>query len=139
MASPAMQKSAFGPVQTAMFTTMTGDSALSTLVGGRIYDDVPQNQVFPYVNFGSWTSIPYLTHERGGEEVTITLHCWSVYRGWSELQGIVEQLNRLFGNSDLVVQGYDVVKSYYEYSALLRQLDDVRHAPVRYRLLVQEA
>ena len=133
-----MQGSAFGPIQRAMYAMMTADAQLMTLTSNQVYDDVPQNTNFPYVDFGSMSSTAYRTHTRGGEEAVATLNVWSIYEGNKEIEAIFQRLNALFGDKAFAVEGYDNIMSYYDFSDILLQRDKIRHGVIRYRLLVQE-
>lgn len=125
-------------IQTAIYSRLTGDSTLMSKITG-VYDDVDQDIQFPYVTIGDATSNPWRTMTRFGEEVTITLHIWSRYKGFKEALGILGDLNRLLADQSLSVTGYDVCASYYDFSETMRDPDGhTRHVPVRYRIQLQK-
>lgn len=130
--------SALLSIQKAIFDRLTFDETLMSKVTG-VFDDVPEGHAFPYVTIGDATSSPFRTMSRFGEEVTITLHIWSQYKGFKEANEILTELNRLLADQDLVVDGYDVMSSMYEFSETIRDPDGkTRHLPVRYRIVVQK-
>jgi hypothetical protein len=133
-----MKGAAEGPLQKAMYDLMTSDNDLLAICGDRIHDDVPQNQIFPYVDFGGFTSSAYRTHTRSGQEVVADINSWSIYDGKKEIEDIQRTLNRLFGDVNLTVVGYDTIVSYYDSSHILMQRDKVYHGVSRYRVLMQE-
>ena len=51
MTSPAME------VQGAIYDTLVADTDFGALAGDRIYDNVPEQAIFPYVMFGSHQQI----------------------------------------------------------------------------------
>ena len=43
-------------VQKSIYTALTGDTSLVSLLGGaHVFDDVPQDAVYPYLTFGRST------------------------------------------------------------------------------------
>ena len=134
-------KSALEPLQEAVYSKISGDATIMALITG-VYDHVEQVEEsnYPYVTIDDPTSTPWRTHSRAGEELTITLHAWSQYNGKKEINDIITNLNRLFGDTDLTVSGYDVAKSWYDYAQVFRELDGLTfHGLVRYRLRMLEA
>lgn len=96
-----------GPVSAAVYGVLSGDSTLSTAVGGRIYDDVRQGATFPYV----W----YEAREREARgfgtgtlpEVEVRVHVFSAYRGAKEAQDILDRVIVLLRDTSLTVAGFD--------------------------------
>lgn len=135
--------SALDNIQQAIYSLLTGDTTLMSKITG-VYDEVPQDLVnddtnFPFVTIGEATSVPFRTMTRFGEEVTVTLHVWSRYKGFKEALEILDDLNRLLADRDLNVAGYDTAACFYEFSETLRDPDGkTRHVPVRYRIIVQK-
>jgi hypothetical protein len=131
--------SALTEIQQAIYSRLTGDATLMGKITG-VFDQVPENQPFPYVTIGEYTSVPFRTMTRFGEEVTVTLHIWSQYNGFKEALDILDDMNRLLADKeDITVTGYDLVACFYEFSETLRDPDGMtRHVPVRYRFIVQK-
>ena len=72
-------------VQKAIFSTLSADSSLDSLVGNnKILDDVPQGTNYPYVQIGEETSIDAGLKDKEAQEYTLTIHIWSRYRGNKE-------------------------------------------------------
>ncbi|MFK7695403.1 DUF3168 domain-containing protein [Paenibacillus sp. HJGM_3] len=130
--------SALLAIQTAIYARLTNDATLMAKLTG-VHDEVPQDAAFPYVTLGESTSIPWRTQSRFGEEVTITLHIWSRYRGFKEALQILEDLNRLLADQVFAISGWEMSACYYEFSDTIRDDDGItRHVPVRYRLQLQK-
>lgn len=133
-----MSGSAFWPLQVAVRSRLIADAALMAKISG-VYDDVPNDQAFPYVTVGDVTSAPNRTFDAFGEECTITLHIWSKYKGFKEAAEILDHLNRILADTVLSVPGWEVQGCYYEFSETIRDPDGVtRHIPVRYRVRLQK-
>lgn len=131
--------SAARAIQAAVYGRLTGDLALMAKITG-VYDDVPQDIVFPYVTIGDATALPWRTQSRYGEESTITLHIWSRYEGYKEALEIMEDLNRLLADQSFSVTGWDVCSTYFDFYETLRDPDgQTRHVVARYRIQLQDA
>ncbi|GIP38640.1 hypothetical protein J31TS4_19200 [Paenibacillus sp. J31TS4] len=132
-----MTSAAF-PIQQAIYRILTGDAGLMSRIKG-VFDDVPENQAFPYITIGEMTSGPFRTFSRFGEEATITLHIWSRYEGFKEASQILGEVNRLLADKEIEIPGYDSATCQYDFSETLRDEDGrTRHIPVRYRIKLQE-
>ena len=131
--------SALLAIQRAIFAKLSGDTALMALVKG-VFDDVPENQAFPYVVIGEATETPSNTFGRKGKDVTCTIHIWSQAKGNTEALTILDRLNDLLDFEPLAVAGYEVIAVEYENAVTLREPDGVtRQVPVRYRVRVKES
>ena len=74
----------------ALHAALEDDAALSGLVGGRIYDRVPDRAPTPYLTHGALTSRPL--DAEGVEEHVVTLDAWSRGHGRREVQEILAAL-----------------------------------------------
>ena len=68
-------------LQTAIYTKLSTDSNLTTTLGASVFDDIPENTPYPYVQLGEDTAIDYSTKDQTGSEVTVNIDVWSRYRG----------------------------------------------------------
>lgn len=123
-------------IQQAIYSRLVNDAALMSMVTG-VFDHVPEGQAFPFITIGEGTSVPFRTQTRFGEEVTVTMHIWSRYKGFAEALEILSELNRLLADKEIPVPGFGTAISMYEFSETLRDPDGVtRHVPVRYRFVI---
>ena len=131
-----MAGSALFAVQRAIYRELTANQDLMSIITG-VYDHVPENQPFPYVSIGEFTSAPFRTQTRFGEEITVTMHIWSQEEGYREAAAILDQLNKSLADAVINVEGFGDVGFFYEFSQALKDPDGVtRHMPVRYRLKI---
>jgi hypothetical protein len=93
--------SPFSPIQQAMFFILDKDPTLRNQVNG-IFDFVPNNYPYPYVQIGEFTSSSYLTFTNYGEEVIATVHVFCRNQeipggpqGSRQAQEIMYSINRL--------------------------------------------
>lgn len=64
-------------IQTAIYATLTGDAALTALIGGRVADHAPEYLAFPCVTFGPSDYLPDDYECMPGRVETIQLDVWS--------------------------------------------------------------
>lgn len=86
MANPELE------LQKAIVDRLKADSAVTALVNGRIYDDVPAGVPFPYVNIGPVDSVADDADCITGLIVAQQVDCWSRYAngGTVEAKKIVD-------------------------------------------------
>lgn len=93
-------KDVVNELQTHIFITLDGDSALTTaLTGGAgVVDHVPDNPAFPYIEIGDITQTRFATHSSPGAELIFNLHIFSDAKGYKEGNDIKEHCDRLLGD-----------------------------------------
>jgi hypothetical protein len=84
---------ALGPdleLQGAIVTVLNASADLKTLLGNpiRLYQDVPDTAVFPYITIGESQVIPDLAECIDGSEVYPVIHIWSRASGFAEAKKI---------------------------------------------------
>ncbi len=124
--------------QTAIYECLKANAALATAVSTRIYDSVPQNVTFPYINIGEDIHTAWDAHYETGFSVSITVHVWSRRRGRKEtklIQGLIyEALNRV----SLHAVGYDFIAVDFDGSQSFPDADGLtRHGVSTFRVLVE--
>lgn len=88
----------------AVMATVLGDSALSSAVGGRIYDIRPQASALPCITLTGVSATAGDHKTRQGQTVTVTLSCWSTYEGRIEVLGLGRSVYNLFNEKPLTVE-----------------------------------
>ena len=125
-------------VQKAIFSTLSADSSLDSLVGNnKILDDVPQGTNYPYVQIGEETSIDAGLKDKEAQEYTLTIHIWSRYRGNKETKEIAERIYTLLHNGAISVTGASLANIRNEFFTILIDDDGItRHGVMRFRAIV---
>ena len=125
-------------VQKAIFSTLSDDSTLDSLIGNnKIYDDVPQGTDYPYVQIGEETTIDAGLKDKDAQEYTLTVHIWSRYRGNKETKEIAERIYTLLHNSAISVTGASLANIRNEFFTVLVEDDGLtRHGVMRFRAIV---
>lgn len=128
----------FGPLQSAIFSKLDGDATLSGLVTG-VFDDVPEGTQYPYVVVGEAYGTPRNSHDRHGRRNIETLHIWSDYHGYSEVNSIADRVIKLLDHQALTVTGHDVVLAHYEFAQTVEDPDpDIRHLVLRFAFTTEQ-
>lgn len=134
--------SSLGPIQEAIYGILTSDEWLMNQVTG-VFDFVPDNQSFPYVQIGEFTTGPFQTFDRYGQEVTVTIHVWSqrigpnAYQGMTQIDNIMNSIQRLLARTFFPVQGWGDVGCWGDFETTQLQSDGItRHGILRYRMLL---
>ena len=81
-------------LQQAIYTALTGDSALMAMITG-VHDHVPQGAAFPYVTIGEAAAVDWRTVGHDGMELTLVLHVWSRERGRQEAKQVLAEIHRI--------------------------------------------
>jgi hypothetical protein len=99
-------------VQGAVNTTLRAASAVTALVSTRIYDEVPQNVTFPFIEFGDSQEIDD-GHDcgDGAVEVFLDIHIWSRSSGQVQAKTIAGAVkNALHMTSPSLSSGWRCVE-----------------------------
>ena len=126
-------------VQGLVYNTLAANSALQAL-GAEVYDNVPQNTVYPYVAVGEDLHNEWDTDTSLGTDCIITVHTWSRYRGRTEtkrIQGaIYDALHRK--ESSFTISGYNVVLCDFVNSQSFLDSDGLtRHGVQTFRIIIE--
>lgn len=96
-------------VRKAIFSTLTASTTLMAMVKG-VYDDLPDNTLFPYIVFEGETENRHDLMSSFGKDITLTLCIWSQYKGMAEAEAILSVVNGLLDYQTLTSTGI----SYWE-------------------------
>lgn len=117
-------------VQKAIYDTV------SQAVSCEVYDAVPPNATMPYVKIGEVRVLPSTNKTTFGVEIIETIHVWSQYAGFSEINGIMDGIVAAF-DLPLAVVGYEVVLCGLNNAKTLTDPDGrTRHGVVDLRFVV---
>tara|TARA_R100001460_G_scaffold29892_3_gene59178 strand:- start:7473 stop:7880 length:408 start_codon:yes stop_codon:yes gene_type:complete len=124
-------------LQEKIFSTLNSDSNLTSTQGAAIYDEVPENSAFPYVQIGGESASDFSTKDLTGSEVTINLDVWSQYKGSKEVKDLMDRVHTLLHDSSLAVTGHNLINLRFEFSDVLRDPDGItRHGVMRFRAVM---
>ena len=124
-------------LQSTIYTALNNDSNLTSTLGASVFDDVPENTGYPYVQIGEDQVSDFSTKDETGSEVTIEMDVWSRYRGSKEAKEIMDRIHTLLHDSSLTVSGTNLVNLRFEFSDLVRDPDGItRHGIMRFRAIL---
>jgi hypothetical protein len=126
-------------LQSAIFSTLSGDSSLDSKIGdNKIFDTVaPQDTTYPYVVIGTETSREVNTKDRSGRVYNVDIDVWSQYRGQKETKEIMEILISLLDNTTISVAGATSIVSQVVNAVTLVEGDGItRHGIVNVDFLI---
>src|SRR3990172_8595728 len=126
-------------VQPAVYVALAAAAVVKAQVGdpARVYDAVPMNTTYPYIELGEVTARDFATKTTDGMEQTITLHAWSRYSGRKQVKDILKAIYDTLNNASLTVTGHTLVLCRFEFADTVREEDGLTyHGVTRYRLIV---
>ena len=127
-------------VQDAIHDTLKADAGVIALVSTRVYDHVPQNEVFPYIALGEATGDQFDDKAKGGMSQVITIHTWSRYRGSKETKQIMGAVVAALDRANLSVTGHDLAWIRFTFSDLFIDPDGfTRHGVQNFEVVTQAA
>jgi hypothetical protein len=118
-------------LQAALVAALKTAGALPAVVGGRVYDAVPANAVFPYISLGDMQILPDKAGCIDGAEVYPQIDVWSRAVGYPEVKTITKAVLLKLDDQPIVVAGFNVVVFEVQSVQYLRDPDGLtRHAAV---------
>jgi len=124
-------------LQAAVVAELKAASALTAIVGERIYDAVPASAVFPYVTFRVDGVLDDGVDCVEASEIFFSIHVWSRAVGWPEASRIAGEIRDALDLNELDVTGYNLVNLHFRD---FRRLDDpdgkTNHGVVSFRALI---
>ena len=98
---------ALSPVSEALYALLLADTALDTLISGRVYDDVPEDPGYPFI----WYELAAETDRRGlgtGSlpEIDLRVHIFSLFGGKAQAQAILDRVIAVLKDAPLAVAGW---------------------------------
>jgi hypothetical protein len=146
--------SALYGAQQAIAAALVADSTLTALlavsvldgVSPAIFNDVPNNQTFPYIDIGKdsterpWNTIGGPTVGLGFDD-KVVVHIFSRYQGMTEMSSILKEVVRILNFATLTISGYPTVMCELDNARLLVEMInkiETRHCPAVFRLRISQ-
>jgi hypothetical protein len=125
-------------IQKAIYEELSTFVPLTDIVKG-VYDDVPEQKEFPYVNIGEDTAIAWDTDDSDGTESTLTIHTWSRAPGRKECKEIMQVIYGALHRLEISVDTLHTVFLHWEFSETFLDPDGkTRHGVQRFRYVGEE-
>lgn len=129
--------------QSAIYSKLTNNADIMSRVVG-IFDAVPQTEngsdtEFPYITIGEAVHSEWDTDNTIGNDVSVTIHVWSRYRGRRETKEIQGMIFNALHRQDLTYEGFDFISIDFEASQSFLDADGLtRHGIQTFRILIDE-
>jgi hypothetical protein len=123
------------PIQQAIYSTLTGDVTLMTLING-VLDNPDQNTQPPYITLGESTSAPDDLLTETGSQETLTIQVWTKDGGMSKCKQIMQRVYMLLHRQAISVSGTQTVECRCELAESFRETDgETRRGLMRFRVV----
>lgn len=133
MTSPSLE------LQGAIVARLKADTALAALIGARVYDDVPDNAPFPYVNFARDDVLQDDATCVTGYEVNFGVDVWSRGVGFVEAKKIAHAVAKSMHNWDAPLPTHTVITLQHRQTRVFRDADGLTsHGVVEFVALITE-
>ncbi|MDF1720518.1 MAG: DUF3168 domain-containing protein [Minwuia sp.] len=134
-----MTGDATSAVQAAVYTALTGASAVTDLVGNRIYDHVPQgSDTFPYIELGDPLTEPWDGSNMLGQVENLTIHVWSRQMGRKQTAAVLAAIHATLHRQALTITGQTHVLTVKRYQTIMADADgETWHGVARYEITTQ--
>ena len=125
------------PLQSAIYSALTGDATLMALITG-VFDRPPQGTAFPYITLGESFGRDLSTLATVGMEHHFTLHVWSREGGRKQAAQIMERLHTLLHQVILTVTGQTMVTMSFVSSTIMLEDDGwTYHGEMQFHTVLQ--
>jgi len=130
--------------QKAIFTKLTGDTALATLLGAsqsvqKVFDFVPDNTPYPYITISPKPFTERGNHTKEGWACEFQINVYHQVRGDKTVQSIQARVNDLLNDQSLSVSGWNVLGCRRTFVDILTLEDNVTKMGIqRFNLLLGE-
>lgn len=133
MTSPTLE------LQKLMYDTLRDDAGLSALIGGRVYDRIPENRVFPYISFGASDELSEDEDCRDGFEISMQIDVWSREAGFPECRRIVDAVRRALPKDGLGLTDNALVYLQHRTTRIFRDPDGLTsHGAMTFEAFVEQ-
>jgi len=133
-------------LQTAIYTALTGNTALMAIVTGGVHDHVPQSddgeplKGYPYLVIGDETVFASNTDDSSESEHNIQIDVWSRYRGRKEIKQIMSAVHTVLHRTELTVENATFVHTEFDDIDIFLEPDGLtRHGVMQFMVKLDEA
>lgn len=121
-------------LQKAIYQILAASLPLQSIVAGRIFDEVPQGEDYPYIVIGDDDLKPWDLDCKLGFEALITIHAFSRYKGRKEAKEIGAKIYDLLHNASIVTDNFASAVCVLDMQTTMVEGDGVtRHLVARFR------
>jgi hypothetical protein len=127
-------------MQDAVYAALSASPAIKALIGdpARLYDHVPDEAIFPYVELGEVSARRFDSTSRSGLDCMLTFNAWSRYSGRREAKQILDAVYGVLHDGSLSIAGNAHVLTGFQSAETTRDEDGLTYRGIaKYRVIVQ--
>lgn len=137
-------------LQKGILARLAANSALVALLpygAASIFDDVPEDEKFPYVTIGDIQTNEWDTSSELGAEHVETINVWTSrgdrangtagYEGRKSARDILAQIYQSLHQAAFNLDGNRLVNLRFQFSAVLREDAEAYHGVIRFRAVTE--
>lgn len=125
-------------MQAAIIARLKMDSAVSSIVGSKVYDAIPESAKKPYLNLDQPQVLPDKATCLDGAEVSFPIHGWSNGPSSVEVKRLGASVVKALDEYELLVTGHRVVVFELEQLQYLDDPDGItKHFVATFRALTE--
>ena len=134
MTSPSLE------LQGAIIARLKAYGALTSLVSGRVYDQVSVNAALPYVSLGPEQIVSSDAECINGFEIFVQIDAWSQAIGQPEVKRIAEAIRTALHNYELTLTDNALVSFEHRQTRLLPgdEQGQIKHAAVEFVAFIEQ-
>lgn len=133
MTSPSLE------LQVAIAARLKADAAVTTVVGGRVYDSIPPSPTFPYVSFGPTDEVTDDTNCTNGFDISVQIDCWSRKFGFLEVKAVSDAIRAALHDFDLPLTANALVYFRHRQTRIFRDPDGLTsHAVLTFEAFAEQ-
>lgn len=117
-------------LQEKIYQTLKDDRTIQELCCG-VYDNVPDNSAYPYIEIGEDEYDDWSSHTHDGFDGSVWIHVWSEYPGRKEVKLIQNRIYELFHNQDMGIDNFPTVTFLQELCRNFKDPDGRTHHGVQ--------
>lgn len=104
-----------------------------------VYDEVPENQPFPFVALGESFESPSDVFDQQGRILLLVLHFYGQEQGWNDVLSAYEKVRAMLHRpASLPLSSWTFICSFQEYLGTIREPDGLtRHLVARFRFQIE--
>jgi len=125
-------------LQGAIVTRLKAVSAVTALIGQRVYDKVPSPVTFPYVSFGPSDELSDDAECIKADEITFQIDAWSRADGFPEVKAISRAVRDALHDYNFTLTVNAPVSFEHRTTRVFRDPDGLTsHAAIEFRAIVE--
>ncbi|WP_376742181.1 DUF3168 domain-containing protein [Ensifer canadensis] len=110
-------------LQGAIVARLKADAGFQLAAGGRIYDEPPDNAVFPYATIGEAQFVRDDATCVSGGDVFLTMHAWSRAVGYPEVRRVADTISEALHLAPLTLPTNHLVSLLHRTTRAFRDPD----------------